>query len=85
MLHIPLGMNKPGRQFGRQVDFLSVSIAQRFAHQGFALLAVVTPRGVDVIDALIDGGPNHVDGLRLINFSVVITQRGQAHAAKTEG
>src|SRR5665811_668548 len=59
--------------FGHEKNLLAVAVSQGLAHADFAFAAVVIPRVVHEVNAVIDGSTNDADALLLIRPAEVIT------------
>src|SRR5215831_12807858 len=58
----------PAVNFGHDEGLLPVAIAQRLAHTGLALAAVVIPGIVEEIEAAVQCGSNDANGILLAEF-----------------
>ena len=67
-IEIVFGLVHPGRRLGGQIDLVAVATRQRLTHDLLGVAAYVVERGIDVVDAVIDGVVHHFDGFFDIHF-----------------
>ena len=67
-IEIVFSLIHPGGRLGGQIDLVAVATRQRLTHDLLGVAAHIVERGIDVVDAVIDGVMHHFDGLFDIHF-----------------
>lgn len=67
-VEIVFSLIHPGRRLGGQIDLVAVATRQRLTHDLLGVAAYVVERGIDVVDAVVDGVVHHFDGFFDIHF-----------------
>ncbi len=80
-------LHQPDRELGGQLHLVAVTVLQRSAHHQLALAFVVGVRGVNVIDAAIDGKAQHANRFGFIDIwtSALPIVGWESHAPEAQG
>jgi len=81
---ILLRFDQPGGHFCCQVYLFTVAILQHASNKGLALLRVIGPGGIHIVQALIDRPAQHCGSKRFVDPGVVAIDDRQTHAAKAQ-
>ena len=82
-------LDVPHGHLGGELDALAIAALERLTEPRLAVVLVVHPGGVDVVDPAVDGPVEHLGGERVVDalevrLAVVVHEHGQAHGAEAE-